>query len=628
MAVELRTVEKGGVARKKRAKSKYAYKLVLASDRWDLIRSWEKVREKLKQVNPFLPEKEFSIYLEDTLQVTRILKSQCHVKDVAQVQFSGVDVILCTGFSTTVTRWTLKANGRKCETDLLKFPYIISIFFYIVEIRVFVCLTLENLLVILVLSQGCIKEARRVEHLYNAQCLTYIKETKQIIAAGIGLLKYYSLSGIEVCVTIEKTGNIKTTMAKNEYIMQVLVDPSWRRLLVLGESGVYVINYMTMKQEFVLTGSQDAFAHISCCSVYQDKYIVTGSEVGIIRIWASFSFSKVKELEGHRRSITAVCCHPRQPLLFSSSTDGIIFIWRMDNFSKFRQVHTGDTVRRLGMMWDTGIVAMWCLVTDRIFIYEFCDFYIQFSSLESEVLHLQRLMGHGEHPNRIMVTTMDGGMKFLSPVTGSPLGFMYPVISLEKIDVFVYSAFRRNIYMLLKSGSILEVGCTTSPFQAVEVHESVNVDETVYCLISIFLVIQTGGAEIKDELILLGLCNGQISVLESESFTLPAPVQAHLGCVYCLESVAEVSLEEQVQYTTCRYILSAGSDNTVKLWYLRCYFTEHGPELAFHILAKIRCEMTPKRLSGTSERIFAVYDDQRTMAMFDICHLFNDSPHH
>lgn len=69
MAVELRTVEKGGVARKKRAKSKYAYKLVLASDRWDLIRSWEKVREKLKQVNPFLPEKEFSIYLEDTLQV-------------------------------------------------------------------------------------------------------------------------------------------------------------------------------------------------------------------------------------------------------------------------------------------------------------------------------------------------------------------------------------------------------------------------------------------------------------------------------------------------------------------------------------------------------------------------------
>lgn len=52
------------------------------------------------------------------LQVTRILKSQCHVKDVAQVQFSGVDVILCTGFSTTVTRWTLKANGRKCETDL------------------------------------------------------------------------------------------------------------------------------------------------------------------------------------------------------------------------------------------------------------------------------------------------------------------------------------------------------------------------------------------------------------------------------------------------------------------------------------------------------------------------------
>ncbi|PVD39075.1 hypothetical protein C0Q70_01703 [Pomacea canaliculata] len=106
------------------------------------------------------------------------------------------------------------------------------------------------------------------------------------------------------------------------------------------------------------------------------------------------------------------------------------------------------------------------------------------SSLESEVLHLQRLMGHGEHPNRIMVTTMDGGMKFLSPVTGSPLGFMYPVISLEKIDVFVYSAFRRNIYMLLKSGS-------------------------------------------------------------------------------------------------------TGSDNTVKLWYLRCYFTEHGPELAFHILAKI-----------------------------------------
>lgn len=34
--------------------------------------------------------------------------------------------------------------------------------------------------------------------------------------------------------------------------MQVLVDPSWRRLLVLGESGVYVINYMVLLLFFAL----------------------------------------------------------------------------------------------------------------------------------------------------------------------------------------------------------------------------------------------------------------------------------------------------------------------------------------------------------------------------------------
>lgn len=52
------------------------------------------------------------------------------------------------------------------------------------------------------------------------------------------------------------------------------------------------------------------------------------------QVWNAVVFTQVHVFHGHRSAITGLQTHKIDPLLFSSSLDGSVQIWRMDNFSK------------------------------------------------------------------------------------------------------------------------------------------------------------------------------------------------------------------------------------------------------------------------------------------------------
>ena len=62
---------------------------------------------------------------------------------------------------------------------------------------------------------------------------------------------------------------------------------------------------------------------------------------------------------------------------------------------------------------------------------------------------------------------------------------------------------------------------------------------------------------------------GQIELLDSESFSMEHPLQAHHGSVDMLQTLTEVMPADERVYDTCRIVISAGSDHFIKLWELQ-----------------------------------------------------------
>nr|KAG5713457.1 hypothetical protein BaRGS_025005 [Batillaria attramentaria] len=234
----------------------------------------------------------------------------------------------------------------------------------------------------------------------------------------------------------------------------------------------------------------------------------------------------------------------------------------------------------MGVLKDCGAAGFWFQTSNRILFYELNDFYKTFANLESTVCKLQRLNGLGEHPNRIMVATDDGGMRFVNVVTGLTIGIMYPITTLKIMDKYIYNAFKRRIYMILPGGSVFVLSCKKSPFRKLELMQPRTPDEEALCMCSVVLSVGHGWTQLEDMVIFIGMQNGQVTMLASESFTFLKPFQAHHGAVYCLEPLTETAPSQEQVCRTNTVLVSSGGDMMIKIWELCGHpDEEHGMEL-------------------------------------------------
>ena len=73
----------------------------------------------------------------------------------------------------------------------------------------------------------------------------------------------------------------------------------------------------------------------NCVDYYAggDKpYLVSGADDATIRIWDYQTKSCVQVLEGHSNNVSAVCFHPRLPLVVSASEDGTVRLWHSTTY--------------------------------------------------------------------------------------------------------------------------------------------------------------------------------------------------------------------------------------------------------------------------------------------------------
>ncbi|RUS91189.1 hypothetical protein EGW08_001102 [Elysia chlorotica] len=283
----------------------------------------------------------------------------------------------------------------------------------------------------------------------------------------------------------------------------------------------------------------------------RNKQIMVLSTNGInvvnYSIWNAVVFTQVHEFPGHVEKVTAICALPKDPILFSSSSDGTVFVWRMDTFQKFMKLRVGEAVCSMRVLKNGTLVAQ---TAQAIMTYSLKQFYSTFTSCASGVSILKRLRSHGHGANRIMVSTEDGRFQLFNPVTGALVSAMLPLPKHQKVKI----------------AEVLVLSTLTHPFRALEVLHPPGPDFRVVCLAVMVVSIESSdaaGEKVEDTVIFMGTSSGAICVLESKAVLMESPTQAHAGGFVAMSSSCDVDPVSSRLRRTSRYLVTAGNDNLI-----------------------------------------------------------------
>ncbi|KAK7506275.1 hypothetical protein BaRGS_00002387, partial [Batillaria attramentaria] len=278
----------------KRAKEEAVTGLLLHTDRYDILKSWSSEQDKLQKVFLEDMEETFSISLRDEPQLIRTEVPPFYVRDIAHHQRLQADILHLVGCSSRIIRLTVTQNGAELLTE----------------------------------------------------SLVYVRETRTVIAGGVGLLKAICLSGLECSLSVESKVDVESTLGKSEMVYDVVVDSRYKRLLV------------TLKQTHAFDDKRTGT--ITCCALYRRaEYIFTGYENGKVKVWDTTMTRKVHEFSDHCDKVIGrqKCSQYR--------------VVRCEG--RFKLLRMGEKLYRMGVLKDCGAAGFWFQTSNRILFYELND---------------------------------------------------------------------------------------------------------------------------------------------------------------------------------------------------------------------------------------------------------------
>ncbi|RKP14215.1 WD40-repeat-containing domain protein [Piptocephalis cylindrospora] len=78
-------------------------------------------------------------------------------------------------------------------------------------------------------------------------------------------------------------------------------------------------------------GHANASSKVRACFGHDDAHVLSGSEDGRLVVWDILAGKVVRDISAHKKSVTAVAAHPKGQSVLSSSFDGSVFIWGVND---------------------------------------------------------------------------------------------------------------------------------------------------------------------------------------------------------------------------------------------------------------------------------------------------------
>ncbi|XP_071149693.1 uncharacterized protein [Mytilus edulis] len=572
-------------------------KMELEVGKWDKLKNWDKVQgdigEMLKNVEKF--DDSMTLYYGPQLYHT--LRHPAHIKCMTHFTSNIGENFVShyrLGTQDQLGVWTLKSvePGAKCENQRFNITGEVKAFLFIPKHRTYMCFCSDLVMRMYTDVHSNCTESWSQQCLTTVRCMAYNRETDDVYVGGVGVLQKWKISGAEHSAKAEPGDIFNTDLQNDEWVIDIKVDTRNKQLMAVTYEGIYVVNYETMRQTHHLENRHGN--SLRCCCFYKDReYFITGGGDGAIKVWNAVVFTQVHVFYGHHDVITALQTHKTDPLLFSSSLDGSVQIWRMDNFSKFMRLDLGDKIYSMKLIGDE---EFYCQTENQIKIYSLNQFYNLFAPVESSVYKLQLSSGVKGHPSRIIASTEDGSVRLFSPVTGATLTIIYPMPTFQVLSCFAYSRENNRLHSVLQNGEVLLFNCDTNPCRAVEVWIPQTSDEEVLQIVQLTLAYEKEEVMVTDTVILGGMRNGQICLLEAEQCVMIKNVQAHVGTITCMEGATDIGMTGFKLLETNRKLATGGDDLFIKIWEIGVKANELFDSIFIQLLIKIPCVGMPEHI--------------------------------
>ncbi|XP_041374262.1 WD repeat-containing protein 87-like [Gigantopelta aegis] len=538
---------------------------------WDKVKTWKHDRKVILRILEDPKNHDFESVLHCAPQMTKILDHwsnvRCFTYFVTKTGF-----VFFTHNSSGLTHHGNIFNLRNDDKDgqstasrfHIQYPMEKVTFYY--PSQVFISYSKDGLMRVSYLCDDKAYETSICRSARSVLCFAYIPETKEIVTGCIGSVNTFTITGAEHKAVIHKGRSFNVSLNKHDWTFDLKVDVHTHTLLILVEKAVFGLDYKKNKVVFEIKNLYlKTTSFRSCCFYNHGEYVLTGAGNGDIKVWNPELLTLVYEFRGHSNGITALHCHYKEPLAFSSSLDGSIQIWRLDNFQRFMKLKIGNSVLSMSLSRDEIV----CQTNYEIKFYHLDYFYKIFADIEAMVVRLDFYQGKDGKPNRIFCALEDGSFRLLSVITGESLVSFYPMTFIQRFTEFCYNIKDELIYAVLPDGSVLIMQTIVNPSTAFHVLKPRSVGDQVKKL----CIFDVSCDTIEDTVVFAGLSRGQIILMDAMRSQF-AGIKEHEGEITYLKTADDFDSGALGFPADKTYLVSGSDDLLLKLWQVEVHVVE------------------------------------------------------
>lgn len=387
---------------------------------------------------------------------------------------------------------------------------------------------------------------------FNINCLCYDPEMKMLLSGILGAV---------VTWTIEQSGRglqvaHMVSMPGDELVQDIILNGPSGSLLALCETVVRVLERQGLSQleEVKRFTSSTSGSSITCCfTCFEQGFLYAGNRTGYIQVWSlsqSYSFHSFK---AHSSSVICICSRPEAHTLLTAGKEGFIKEWSLTSGNLLRQLELGEELYRLQFIDN---ITFFCQTAHTFSLRRLPCFYSLFNVCGSAPEQVRRVCC-GNNWFRILCTTEDGLLRFVSPVTGELLVLTWPFSILDQAVDWAYDSDKEELFVATGGSEVLVFDTTRCPCPAKYLLcTSPNSQDSVQCMAYGHFHLGRG----LEGLMFSGYQSGMIRVLSQHSCARIEKFM-HFGAVLALSTLPGGLLGGRENSLLCSY----GMDDYIRL---------------------------------------------------------------
>ncbi|XP_008574138.1 PREDICTED: WD repeat-containing protein 87 isoform X1 [Galeopterus variegatus] len=387
---------------------------------------------------------------------------------------------------------------------------------------------------------------------FNISCLCYDPEMKMLLSGILGAV---------VTWVIEQSGKglqiaHMVSLAGDELVQDIILNGPEGSLLALCETVVRVLERQGQGQlgEVKKFTSTSSGSSITCCfTCFDQGFLYAGNKAGEIQVWSLSHGQSLHSFKAHSSLVVRIHSRPEVHTLLTAGAEGLIKEWNLTSGNLLRRLELGEELHQVHFIDST---TFFCQTTHRFSLRCLPCFYSLFHVCGSAPQQVRRVCC-GDNWYRILCTTEDGLLRFVSPLTGDLLILTWAFSILDRAVDWAYDPSKEELFVATGSSEVLVFDTTRCPCPAKYLLcTSTDSQDFVQCLAYGHFHLGRG----LEGLIFSGHQSGMIRVL-SQHRCARIEKFMHFGAVLALSTLSGRFFGGRENSLLCSY----GMDNYVHL---------------------------------------------------------------